>query len=1043
MAGESEKSLPLAKKIENDLQLQAIKKLMEALEIEKRNLSKQVSKRNKESGDLVSFKESFKQYEQNVAFIESKIQILDEADKSEILFRLKTHSPFLKNAQRYRDEINENEAAKKVFLSSTPVKKEVSAEFKVTISESERTTSESSSPIYVSRSDSNITFGSDKQQSIEEQIQAVHQMKDKHKKSVLAIQLLFEIYFKGKDNTAINRYVTDLLPIAFPNRFAIQKDGALTVIGVQKEAVVAALGVSRGKLDHSKFNFKQLDALKTNLPQEKELWSLLKCMKGIDKHFRVNDKVDACIEVLEALSQKKLISPSKFEYAMDVLSYACDIAQQANEQSALSKLRALLLKAQDSDVKETLTLKKWLKDKSTNAIVPLALIQNWKEVEPYLQKERETIAAWRAEQDRVISGLSQTEAYKKDKLELKNKLYELYDSSTRCAISAYELRHIVQSRLTQVSDEESKYLKSYLTQLDDYLIRYEQLRKKYPIPAKQTMLEKAVKDFSVMLGSEEFLALIKARECLSRSYSDFNRFNEDHEHLLDMRMAFKENLPLEERSEFKISFYAIKFIQATAQSNLLHQDIKKYVHRLNQEAKSQKYLIPFEESVVENLSKNIAIVLDLGQSANQNQAADNAIIRAKVIYNQFLTYNNSRHAALKALLSIYQDVEFGGKNSNHYLNAYLQTLLPKAWPELFKVEDNQVVLADTPHTTKILQALGLPSIKPIEFNNRQFNPALLDELNILMPKNALLWKVLKSLKPVDLGFTFAEKTEACIDVAYHLRTGFTLKNEKIKSVLDVLSFAHRQAGEYKIQIRSDKVDLPINTLRIHIKDGVLFYCVKDGSFEIQEGQIKLSEIVPNRRKQDELIASISHDDTVLLESYLGRILDKTQKNGHTFDKRNAMAPLTNLAKSSMHILSTWIDRELVVKEVKGPQTYQTWLSSLNPLLGEKTAENVDFSLFSRVWKYMKTIFNKIIYDYFSSQKKDNDQSTPVVASVPEEASEMSSGRSILNQLGSQHSEKPSLEKNTPIHRKDKSVTPKLGSKSELEQTKNQTSKLIK
>ncbi len=144
-----------------------------------------------------------------------------------------------------------------------------------------------------------------------------------------ALLALMAVYADSEKNAShksigsqayLSAYLKKILPVAFPTRFA-SKDGVLCVLPEADNALItAALGPDLTL--PSAFDSVKLLALAQQFPQESQVWSYLLSLKPVDTTFSLDDKLSACMQVLYAISQKKLVTSAKFENALQLIYYA-------------------------------------------------------------------------------------------------------------------------------------------------------------------------------------------------------------------------------------------------------------------------------------------------------------------------------------------------------------------------------------------------------------------------------------------------------------------------------------------------------------------------------------------------------------------------------------------------------------------------------------------------------------------------------------------------------------------------------------------------
>lgn len=1010
---------------EKNAQVQQIKKLQVLLEDKKRNITKALNSKSKDKGTLDDVAQQFEIYAIEYEQFNKAIGNLDEDSTQNFLHALKVLGSFkertIKKLAEYSSDVP-LEQPQNVEPQEAVKSKRISQRS----SKSTKKSATQAEAIDITRDESTLSFETQDPSSNEFHdglIQDIQQEKNKFKQKELAIKAILSLYGVQSDNYAkINQSLKYLLPLASPEHFVIN-DNKLFLVGNEQHRLYQAFGASSNystqgvEIDCMRFDWVGLDDLRTTFPKEKGLWSILKSLKPVDasdERFSLKLKIDACIEVLKELADRKLIKTGKLNQALMIFNYAGMAVKNERDAHQLYRLTNYFLQPNANDSTDTSHLKAWLQRKiinnSVKIIFPESLIQYWNKPSPSIVHEKEMINGW-FEASKANKKSRPESPYKNKLIELGYQIKEFYDLDNQFIQSMDELRAIIHSRLTEneveknrlnLTQEEIQKLTHYIKKLEELIFVYGQLREKFPIPDKEMTVEAVISVLPEMINSPEYRDYLTMKEALV-NIDDIKKINEKHEHFLNTRCVFNPNMnssaspeirfsaesyiKMEERSDPNFQTYAIKPSLFIPKMDIHITSLFDTIIKINKLAKDAHTKPPFTKEQVAHFNLASNVIKYFGSQANLRQVEDAAkTLAVKCLKDELKKQaKDEKRAAIKSMLQLYTQTALRGSHADLHLGFYLKTLLPKAFPERFLEEDGHLVITAGRNSHLILEALGQPiTTSDVSIVIKALNVHKLEQLKEIYPQSRLLWCILKTFKPIDTHYTAVNKINACIELAYELSKMNLIPSEKLKYALDVLSFAYEEAKGYSVVLKEKgQAWLAENVVSIVLQEDGLQYQVKDSSYVTQTGDIKWAEIGLTVNEIDTL-RQLQNEDTTLanqrLETYLPKILPILISRGHAYNKDKAMEKIQQAFKAVnahnaveeveqdpiLKDLQAWLKKELGLKTTVQIPAIST-ANREEPL--PKTEKKATLPIYS-FWSYLTEQFNQFIKTYFFTNHEE-------------------------------------------------------------------------
>ena len=270
----------------------------------------------------------------------------------------------------------------------------------------------------------------------------------------------------------------------------------------------------------------------------------------------------------------------------------------------------------------------------------------------------------------------------------------------------------------------------------------------------------------------------------------------------------------------KINAFAVMPMQFIPRMTMTLNEVKGQAERIIKKQTNAAEKNPlFKEELVTSIRDTMEDTISnagIGARINLQVGALIATKNAEDLFKKDLKPEEKKVIALRKILSINMNTPLAvqGDSEVKDFGPYLQTVLLKAYPNLFKLDPhkNEFSISAGDKYIEIHKALGIDmrGKDKITLDPAKFDAQSLDML--YKSDENPLWIALKSTKPVDAQFTAVEKIKSYEEIALEFQNkkiGDTQKSEGAYQVAKAAKAIATESGEieaFKLAFASDKKD---------------------------------------------------------------------------------------------------------------------------------------------------------------------------------------------------------------------------------------------
>lgn len=366
-----------------------------------------------------------------------------------------------------------------------------------------------------------------------------------------------------------------------------------------------------------------------------------------------------------------------------------------------------------------------------------------------------------------------------------------YENEVLMLTNLDEFKSILKSRLEEIKlglsehdvlEADQLVIERYIQMLTQFSNLQTRLRDKHPVPAVNTSIQQSLIALEEEFNSPVFHQYMTALNSLGAASEKIKEVIGKYPSLFMVRNIVGTTTPMEIRSKNQAEAYIQPVLMRLARVGDKFKEMQSICENKKSPMQAEATLV----------GKMLGHVREFVKRFDESVIGYTEYKSIQKAMQGYLSQHQApQEAAIKAILS------------SKYMNnprAYLHNLLPLISPNLFIEEEGALnMVAPDQNWRLIFQALGVDVYdknNPIAIDPSQFNPDLLTKMMEKYPSEQVVFRFLKTLKPIGPGFSAEQKVDACIDLAIQISQKKVVSTQKLQFVLYILAYAHNEVTAF-------------------------------------------------------------------------------------------------------------------------------------------------------------------------------------------------------------------------------------------------------